>query len=94
MIGRLVIILAIVVVGGIALYPQSLDFFPKDVDEAKEEFTGLKDESVDNIGDTLGDTVEKITTTIDETIDKVLADLDLQIFNNSGNPLADVVLIE
>ena len=71
MIGRLLIILAIVVVGGIALYPQSLDFFPKDVDEAKEEFTGLKDDAVDNIEDTLGDTVEKITTTIDDTIDKV-----------------------
>ena len=71
MIGKFLIILAIVVVGAIALYPQSLDFFPKDVDEAKEDLTGLKDEAVDNIGDTLGDSVEKLTTTIDDTIDKV-----------------------
>lgn len=68
MIVKFLIILAIVVGGGILLYPHSFDSFPNDVDEAKDELTSFKDEAVENFEDTLNDTVEKITTTIDNTM--------------------------
>ena len=71
MIAKILIILGIVVIGVIVLYPQNLALFPNDVDEAKEELTGFKDDAASNLEDTLDNTVEKITTTIDETIDKV-----------------------
>ena len=73
MIVHLAIIGGILVIGGILLFPQSQNFLSIDFDfdAAKDDLSSAKDNTINQVGDTLDTTYEKVTNTIDETIDKI-----------------------
>lgn len=75
---KLLIIIAIVIVGGTVLFPQTNDLFFNDFDETKNDLVDFKDEAINNAEVTFDNTVNKITTSIDDTIDQV------------GNKLSDL----
>jgi len=79
---KLLIIIAIVIVGGTVLFPQTNDLFFNDFDETKNDLVDFKDEAINNAEVTFDNTVNKITTSIDDTIDQVgnkLSDLNLKL---------------
>ncbi len=71
MIIHLVIIGAVLVVGGILFFPYSQYSIPIDFDETKNDLATAKDVTFNKIEETLEVTYETVTTTIDETIDKI-----------------------
>ena len=70
MIVKILIIVAIFVVGGIILFPQNQNFYI-DIDETKDDITSIKDDALNTSEETVDNTVEKITSTIDDVIDTV-----------------------
>ena len=71
MIIHLVIIGAVLVVGGILFFPYDQYSIPVDFDETKNDLASASDITINKVEETLEVTYDTVTTTIDETIDKI-----------------------
>ncbi len=74
MIIKLLIIGIVLVVGVVLIYPEEIIQFSKGFtlqEKTEQNFIDLKDDTIDEVGDTIGETFHKIGNKIEDTVNNL-----------------------